>query len=78
MYRTEIQMTIMAQKVVHLCTAEPKLALCHQDQRHPWCERKGLKSVVASLPLTDLQWHLCEAHMLGTVEPWVPKPKVHK
>ena len=36
--------------------------ICHQDQRHQWCEHKGLKSVAASSPLTDLQWHLCEAH----------------
>ena len=26
MYRTEIQMTMVAQKVINLCTVEPKLA----------------------------------------------------
>ncbi|OWK06014.1 hypothetical protein Celaphus_00012513 [Cervus elaphus hippelaphus] len=70
MYRTEIQMTMMAQKVPSMYHGT-EIGTCHQGQRYPWCEHKGLKSVAASLPLTDLQWHLCEAHMLGTVEPYI-------
>ena len=44
-----------------LCTCRTQVGICHQDKRYQWCQPKDSKDVTVSSPLSDLQWHLCEA-----------------
>ena len=63
MYRNEIWMARIAQKAGNLYVpTEPKLAFVFKIRGIRWCEPKCLKGVAASLPLSDLQWLLCEVH----------------
>ena len=54
-------MTGWCEKPQLLRTCRTQVGIFHQDKRYQWYEPKGSKGVVVSSPLSDLQWHLCEA-----------------